>query len=417
MGKHHRTAALVAGLALLATAPAPGAATAAAGPAPATVGETLAGELLATAPGDSSAALGIGPSGGVVGWSGPWFRRHDAVLWSEYEHRPPLIVGPPPAGFDARTASRGERFANAGVAAVAVHGDGRGPQAGFLWSDRLGTHGVVEGDHVRTLGVSGLGSAAVFLRRVGPATSAVFVDDAGGRRELTGVVVTSGGAGGEAGVLVAGYRWTGTPGDGLRAEPVTSDGTTTRALPVPAGRSGAVNAATGALCGETFDLVSETVNGVEVRRRTNRRPAVWRWDGLRFDLPGLGVESWCTAGGGGHDSRTSGVSAGQFRRADGTVGAVLWQRGKAYEIGPAGATSTVVAADPGGRAVGVVRGAGGVRVSSFVATAGAWRTLRVRGSTAVDVTDVGGWLVSGTLAGADGRSRAAMWRLPPRTGP
>jgi hypothetical protein len=76
----------------------------------------------------------------------------------------------------------------------------------------------------------------------------------------------------------------------------------------------------------------------------------------------------------------------------------------------------VVAAHVRGLAIGVVRDADGSCAYSVVGGPGTWRRLRVRGSTAIDVTDLNAWAVSGTLAGTDGRSRAVVFRLPDRPG-
>jgi hypothetical protein len=373
---------------------------------------TLAGRLLPTPPGHVSATTGATDPALVLGWSGPAYRRHDAVSWGVAGSGRSPAVGPSPPGFDARSAMRVDLHANAHYAGVAARGGSGGPRAGFMWSFRSGTYGGVEGDDVRPLAISLLGATGLFERRIGTTTDAVLVDEAGGRREVTGMVVTSGLPSGDDGLVAAGYRYAGEAGTEQRVEPVTSDGTTMRSWSVPEGRSGAITATGDQPCGETFDLVTETVSGIAVQRRTDRRPAVWRGDGLRFDLPVLGVESWCTAGSSGQSNRTSGTSAGQFRRADGTIGAVMWRRGKAYEIGPEGAEATVVAVHPRGLAVGTVEAAGGVPGYSFVAGPGTWRKLRVGGSTAVTVTGVNAAGVSGTLAGRDGRSRAAAWTLP-----
>jgi hypothetical protein len=109
------------------------------------------------------------------------------------------------------------------------------------------------------------------------------------------------------------------------------------------------------------------------------------------------------------------VAAGQYVRADGTQGAVLWIRGRAYPVGPG--TGTAVAVNARGQVAGTSSAAGAQ--FGFVADTRGWRRLTAPGGQQTESTDLN---TAGVVVGnaymltSEGRrtgQRAMRWRTVP----
>jgi hypothetical protein len=366
-------AAVAVGLSVLTASPAQAAVQAA----------PLAGRYLPAPAGSTSSARDVGENGTVGGSVSDAAGIQQPTLWRGAQRvtlpiPPGTVSGDPPVVVEGWV-SKVERTTAIGNAQLAQLPPGTLPiPAPLRWSNGAASAIPRQGYALVAKDLNLAGDALITELGIPPiATSPSRVQRADGTVYDTGIQ----GAAIDGQGRAVGYRTAGQVGVDFRQEAVRSDGTATTVLSRPEGRSTAANDAAedGTVCGETF---TATISGGPrpIIVRTERSPALWNPDGTRVDLPSLGAQSWCT--------QTAGrdVAIGQYLRADGSQGVVLWIRGRAFPVGPTAATP--VAVNARGQVVGT-SSASGVQYG-FVADTRNWRRLTAPGGLNTEATDING---------------------------